>query len=208
MNSTEFEKALYKGLGRCVIELESPEGLEAHKNTVLDCCTKNISTYFPLEKTRGEFLYKLVKKFNDDKYFLRSVTAVYFKGLPRCEDTYKKMIQIMDFLWFFENENDIAVYEILINKFSAVKEELCTSKENFFIKDFFEIMSLKFIENKGFEGFVQAIRAIDVICQENHDFVLDDFCAVLDVGKKKFSAKRILRETYLHTSRKMYEYIS
>ncbi|MBE7058423.1 MAG: hypothetical protein E7387_04920 [Ruminococcaceae bacterium] len=206
MNSIEFEKALYKGLGRCVTELDLPGRTEVHKKTVLDCCTKNISSYFPLEKSRGEFLYRLVKKFNDDKYFLRPVNSVYVKELPRCENTYKMLIQMMDFLWLFKKENNIAVYDILLNKFSTVKEELCTSKENFFAKDFFEIMCLKFIENEGFDGYAYVIRAIDVICKENDNYVLDDFCSVLDVGKKRFRAKKILQETFSHTSRKMYNY--
>lgn len=206
MNSTEFEKALYKGLGRCVNELELPDKLEVHKKTVLDCCTKNISSYIPLEKSRGEFLYQLVKKFGDDKYFLRPVISLYVKELPRCESTYKLLIQMTDFLWLFEKENDIAVYDVLLNKYTSVKKELCISKENFFIKDFFEIMSLKFIESEGFEGYIRVIRAIDFICKENSDFVLDDFCAVLDVGKKRFRAKKILQEAYLYTSRKMYNY--
>ena len=97
MKGTEFEKALYKGLGRCVIELDSPDNLKAHKEIVLDCCTKNISSYFPSEKSRGEFLYQLVKKFGDDEYFLRPVISVYMKELPRCESTYKMLIQMMDF---------------------------------------------------------------------------------------------------------------
>lgn len=206
MTDTEFEKALHKGLGRCVVELASLENIEAHKNTVLDCCTKNISSYIPFEKSRGEFLYQLVKKFNDDKYFLRPVVAAYMKEMPDCEDTYKKLIQMTDFLWFFEKENDIAVYEVLSNKYSAVKEALCARKDNLFFKDFFEFMSLKYIESEGFEGYIRVIRAIDTVCKRNEEFVLDDFCAVLDVGKNTFRAKKILQEAYLYTSRKMYNY--
>ena len=206
MTDTEFEKALHKGLGRCVVELASLENIEAHKNTVLDCCTKNISSYIPFEKSRGEFLYKLVKKYNDNELFLQPVISKYTEEEPDSESSYKLLVQMTDFLWAFSNEDNSFAYAVLMDKYLMIKEVLCKVKDKTFFKDFFEYMSLKFIESEGFGGFIRAVLAIDKICKVNEIFEFADFCTILDIGEKEFRRKKILQEVFLYAGRKMYNY--
>ena len=73
-------------------------------------------------------------------------------------------------------------------------------------KDFFEYMSLKFIESEGFGGFIRAVLAIDKICKENELFAFADFCTILDIGEKAFRHKKVLQEVLLYAGRKMYNY--
>ena len=79
MTEIEFEIALRKGLGRCVLALNNKADLNRYKKVLLKCCTHNISEYIDLEKSRGEFLYRLVKKYEQDNYFVEQVVSAYKK---------------------------------------------------------------------------------------------------------------------------------
>lgn len=206
MTTPEFEKAIYKGMGRCVIELASKERRAVHQKTLLECCCKNISEYIPLDNSKGKFLYILVKKYNDDNFFLNAVIDIYSQKAPDCENDYKLLVQMTEFLWAFSKEDNISAYDVLMNKYLWVKEELCKETKNSFLKDFFEFMSLKFIENERFGGFIRTVQAIDYICKVNNTFLFSDFCTILDLGKKTFRHKKILQEVSLYASRKMYNY--
>lgn len=206
MTTVSFENSLRKGLGRCVTALNSPESLIRYKETVLDCCLKSISGYTELEKSRGAFLYTVVKKFEDDNYFLKPAIKFYETLEVSADISDGKLKQTTDFLWCFSNEKNIDAYTALKDKFSAIKLFLCTPRIDINVLQAFEMMCFGFIENDGFSGYLRAIQAVDAICMANTDLTHKDFENILRAGCNKYQHKRILKEVSLYASRKMHMY--
>lgn len=73
MNKENFKKALACGLGRCYIELRDCADKEPYRETLLECCLNNPCFDTQCEGTRAEYLYQLVKLFDDKEYFLLPV---------------------------------------------------------------------------------------------------------------------------------------
>lgn len=207
MTEIEFEKALRKGLGRCVLALNNKADLNKYKKVLLKCCTHNISEYVDLEKSRGEFLYRLVKKYEQDDFFVEPVVPIY-KNIDRLTKVkYKLFAQMTDFLWCFAKEKNTVAREALDEKFPTIIDSLCDCQKSVLeTKNAFELMGHKIIENDGFPGFVKVMFAVDDICQCNEAFSFDDFAEVLEVGRMKFRISMILDELSSRTSRKMYNY--
>ena len=65
MKKAVFRKAMENGMGRCVLELDTPQGLKSFKEIVRDGCLRNVTEAAQIDESRGEFLYTLVKKFKD-----------------------------------------------------------------------------------------------------------------------------------------------
>lgn len=206
MTELSFENSLRKGLGRSVMALNNPDNLVRYKEIVLDCCLKSISYYTEIEKSRGNFIYTLVKKFEDDKYFLKPVINAYKKlavGEGLSDGTKQQMT---DFLWCFSNDNNIESYNAIKDKFLEIKYYLCTPYVDKNILRDFEMMCFSFIENDGFGGYMRAIQAVDTICIANASLSHSDFDHILRAGCNTYQHRRILKEVSLYASRKMYMY--
>lgn len=206
MTELNFVNSLRKGLGRCVLALNTPESLLRYKKIVLNCCLRSISRYTDIEKSRGAFLYTVVKKFKDDDYFLDPVIAAYKKLEVGDGLSDVIMLQMTDFLWCFSNENNNKAYETLKNKYLEIKSILCTSSPDINVIKVFEMMSHSFIENDGFGGYMRAIQAVDSICMANMEFTHKDFEDILRAGCNTYQHRRILKEVSLYASRKMHMY--
>ena len=207
MTEIEFEIALRKGLGRCVLALNNKADLNRYKKVLLKCCTHNISEYIDLEKSRGEFLYRLVKKYEQDNYFVEQVVSAYKKINRLTKIKYNLFVQMTDFLWCFAEEKNTVAREALYEKFSVFSNMLRTCQKTVLeTKNAFEMMGLKILENDGFPGFIKVVVAIDDICRCNEKFSFSDFAEVLEAGRIKFRISMILQELSECASRKMYNY--
>lgn len=206
MTELSFENSLRKGLGRCVTALNTQEGLIRYKDIVLDCCLKSISGYTEVEKSRGAFLYTVVKKFEDDNYFLKPVIDAYRSLEVNAGISDGKMQQITDFLWCFSHENNNDAYTALEDKLLEIKLFLSTPCIDVDVLQAFEMMCFSFINNDGFGGYMRAIQAVDAVCIANTALTHKDFEDILRAGCNTYQHKRILKEVSLYASRKMHMY--
>lgn len=68
MNQREFEFAMKRGLGRCILELEQNDNIEKFRDIVLKGCLNNYSYDAQCEGTRSRYMYVLQSKYQDS-YF-------------------------------------------------------------------------------------------------------------------------------------------
>lgn len=202
MKKAVFQKAMENGMGRCVLELDTPQGLKSFKEIVRDGCLRNVTEVAQIDESRGEFLYTLVKKFKDDEYFLEPVLKLYINTKNSDKGLFRQMT---DFLWCFVNEGKIEIYDVLFGKLSELKKLICSTEGADNSLELFRIACWAFIEYDDFKGYVSAIRAIDEICLET-SFENADFDDILFSCSDKFLHRRILKELHLYTSRKMFNH--
>lgn len=206
MTVLEFENFLRKGIGRCALALNDKDSLLRYKETVLECCLKSVSRYTDVEKSRGAFLYMLVKKFGEDDFFLNPAIEAY-KEVEAGEGLSDgSLLQITDFLWCFSKENNNNAYDALKEKLLTYKEKLCNPQPDESTVSAFKMICFSFIEHDGFGGYIRAIQSIDDICIKNADFSHKDFENILRAKCDTYQHRRILKEVSLNASRKMHMY--
>ena len=85
MNKKDFKRYMQKGLGRCVLALQSSDSIEKYKEIVLWGCLHNLSYDTQCEGTRAPYIYELTTYFNDEDYFLLPCIEA-FEKIPRRSD--------------------------------------------------------------------------------------------------------------------------
>lgn len=73
MTNTAFKKAMIRGLGRCVIELNDSNNIEKYRDIVLWGCLNNLSYDTQCEGTRSEYMYVLQSKFENDFFEIKII---------------------------------------------------------------------------------------------------------------------------------------
>ncbi|MDE6691168.1 MAG: hypothetical protein K2K04_04275 [Clostridia bacterium] len=77
MDKENFKKALACGLGRCYVALRDCADKAPYRELLLDCCLNNPCFDTQCEGTRAEYLYHLIKLYDDDGYFLSPITEKF-----------------------------------------------------------------------------------------------------------------------------------
>lgn len=77
MNVRQFKHDMIRGLGSCYLELQKCENIDRFKSTVLFGCLNDISFDHQIEGTRSHYIYRLMKFFNDDKYFENAIIDIF-----------------------------------------------------------------------------------------------------------------------------------
>lgn len=130
MDEKDFKKYLACGLGRCYFELKNCADKEPFRTVVLECCLVNPCYDTQSEGTRAEYLYGLLKLFNDDGYFLSPVIEK-FNGLEE------------EYGWEFEHLCD------LITEF-AKDGNLDAAKT---LDEMFDKLYAVLLDRKDFDGY-------------------------------------------------------
>lgn len=73
MTKKGFREAMIRGLGRCVLELDSTEDVEQYREIVLWGCTHDLSYDTQCEGTRAWYMRELVRRFQEENSFVEAV---------------------------------------------------------------------------------------------------------------------------------------
>ncbi|MDF2700997.1 MAG: hypothetical protein K0Q49_2561 [Haloplasmataceae bacterium] len=96
----DFKKYMMMGLGRTHIILENASDINAFKDVVLYGCLNNLSYDVQIEGTRFNYVYDLIKYFNDDQFFENQVISKFSIML-----NYSTFCHLCDMLSLFYTEN-------------------------------------------------------------------------------------------------------
>lgn len=114
MNKREFEYAMKRGLGRCVLELQDNEDIERFRDIVLKGCLNNYSYDTQCEGTRSEYMYVLQSYYGDTYFeekiierFSGKITDVWLVTLEGFE-RFKKIVS--DLADYYERKNETDPY--------------------------------------------------------------------------------------------------
>lgn len=80
MTKQKFKQAMKRGLGRCVLELESADDPDQYYNAVLWGCTHNFAYDAQCEGTRAGYVYELIKRFPNKEPFLKEIICQFEKN--------------------------------------------------------------------------------------------------------------------------------
>ncbi len=82
MTKKGFREAMMRGLGRCVLELESTEDTEWYREVVLWGCTHDLSYDTQCEGTRAWYMRELVRRFQEENSFVEAVIQKLLQYRP------------------------------------------------------------------------------------------------------------------------------
>ncbi|MGM9681528.1 MAG: hypothetical protein ACI3XR_08490 [Eubacteriales bacterium] len=122
MTKSEFRKAMCRGLGRCIMELQNPENREKFRECVLWGCLHNLSFDTQCEGTRSTYLYDMVKEYDDPSAFALPIIEKFDKmSIHR----YGWIVQhFTELLSFFAGDGDENAKAVLRKKYDALYHSL------------------------------------------------------------------------------------
>lgn len=98
MTLQKFKHYLYRGMGAAIIELQKNPKVE-YKKVVLYACTHHTKYHGQDEPDRAEYLYKALKVFKDDNYFIEGLS----KALGKTQEMFLT-IQLVNILMHLSND--------------------------------------------------------------------------------------------------------
>lgn len=116
MTVTEFQEALKRGLGSTVLALEEEKEIEQYKEAVLWSCLHNQVWDVQSEEGRGEYLYVVLSKFEEDEFFLDSISSAYQEtGI-----SYLLFEQLTEILYYFALDGNQMAVELMHQKYKIL----------------------------------------------------------------------------------------
>ena len=79
MNKNSFKKYMKQGLGKCFLTLTIDKNINKYKDIVLWGCLNNLSYDNQCEGTRSDYVYNLLKIYNDEEYFVNPIIEKFNK---------------------------------------------------------------------------------------------------------------------------------
>jgi hypothetical protein len=170
MTKSEFKKAMLRGLGRCIIELDENNDIEKYRDIVLWGCLHNLSYDTQCEGTRSEYMYVLQSKFEDtffedkiiDKFScLRTKNSWLF-------DHYANM------LYCFALDGSNKSHKALYTKYNKMYDVIISSKQ--YSKSYelyiqFEWLCIWLVYLDGMSEFKKIVSDIGRVYRENPNFL-------------------------------------
>ena len=190
MTKTEFKKAMMRGLGRCVMELDDNNDIEKYRDIILWGCLHNLSYDTQCEGTRSEYMYVLQSKFEDD-YFEPKIIDMFMK-----ENMDSWLFNhLANMLYLFACDGSEKSYHALYNKYDNMINGLTVSKGYLKLsglKDQFEWLCIWLVSLDGMATFKRIVSDIGGAYGKNPNLVesctFDWFYAA---SKNNFGKKRI-----------------
>lgn len=175
MNAESFKHYLACGLGRGYVELRDCADKEPYRETLLECCLNNPCFDTQSEGTRAEYLYSLVKLFNDDGYFLSPVIEK-FNALN--EEYGWEFEHLCDLICEFAKGGNSQAPAALNAKYYELYAILW-DKRNFdgydFHRDNFERVATNLVDIYGADKFVSIAEDMGKLFLHNSNYTEDDF---------------------------------
>ncbi|MCM1162074.1 MAG: hypothetical protein NC412_12735 [Roseburia sp.] len=151
MNKREFEYAMKRGLGRCVLELQDNEDIERFRDIVLKGCLNNYSYDTQCEGTRSEYMYVL-QSYYGDTYFEEKIIE-RFSG--KITDVWL-FDHLANLLYLFADDGSKKAYKAMLCKYNYIYTRLRknTSRDTW---EQFEWLCVWLVTLEGFERFKKIV---------------------------------------------------
>jgi len=169
MTKAEFRKAMMRGLGRCVLELDDNDNIEQYRDIVLWGCLHNLSYDTQSEGTRSEYMYSLQKKFNDD-YFEFKIIEKFMKEKM---DSWL-FDHFANMLYLFVKDGSEKSYQSLYNKYGDMLNSLTVNKrylKSSELKEQFEWLCIWIVTLDGISAFKKIVSDIGGAYYKNSNLI-------------------------------------
>jgi hypothetical protein len=192
MTKSEFKKAMMRGLGRCVIELDENDNIEQYRDIVLWGCLHNLSYDTQSEGTRSEYMYSLQNKFNDD-YFEFKIIGMFMKEKM---DSWL-FDHFANLLYLFAKDGSEKSYQSLYNKYGDMLNSLTVNKrylKSSELKEQFEWLCIWIVTLDGISAFIKIVSDIGGAYNKNSNLM--EACTFewfYEASKNNCGGKRITK---------------
>lgn len=151
VNKKEFEYAMKRGLGRCVLELKGKENIEKFRKIVLKGCLNNYSYDIQCEGTRSWYMYVL-QGYYEDAFFEEEIIK-RFLGKIRNIWLFEHLANL---LYCFADDGSKKAYNAMTDKYKTIYNGLRknTSRD---IWEQFEWLCIWLVTLEGFERFKKIV---------------------------------------------------
>lgn len=184
-----FKRALQCGLGRCALALQQPDVREAYREIVLWGCLHSTAYDPQCEGTRADYLYTLVRMYDDDAYFLTPLLARFTQYKQADSWTF---LQFCELLTCFAKDGHTAARDALNAKYAAFYDALCKTRHiNQALSDNFEALCVARTSLGGIDAFLDISQALLALYARNPRYVPTDFRWFFDNAAHKFGARHI-----------------
>lgn len=119
MNKREFEYAMKRGLGRCVLEFRDNEDIEKFRDIVLKGCLNNYSYDTQCEGTRSEYMYVL-QSYYGDTYFEEKIIEKFSGKITNIW----LFDHLANLLYLFADDGSKKAYEAMLCKYDHIYTRL------------------------------------------------------------------------------------
>lgn len=192
MTKGEFKKAMMRGLGRCVIELNENDNKEKYRDLVLWGCLHNLSYDTQSEGTRSGYMYTLQSKFNDDYFELRIIEM--FKKEKMDSWLFNHFANL---LYLFAKDGSEKSYHSLYNKYGNMLNSLTVNKRYLKSSEFneqFEWLCIWIVSLDGISAFKRIVFDIGRAYRQNPNLI--ETCSFewfYDASKNNCGVKHITK---------------
>ena len=152
MNKKEFEYAMKRGLGRCVLELKENHDIEKFRDIVLKGCLNNYSYDTQCEGTRSEYMYVLQSYFDDEKFFEDKIIERFFGKIT---DSWL-FDHLAHLLYLFADDGSKKSYEAMLRKYDDLYKRLRSNMGRDFMEQF-EWLCVWLVTLEGFDRFKKIV---------------------------------------------------
>lgn len=151
MKKREFEYAMKRGLGRCVLEFRSNENIEKFRDIVLKGCLNNYSYDTQCEGTRSEYMYVL-QSYYGDIYFEEKIIEKFSGKITNIW----LFDHLANLLYLFADDGSKKAYEAIIDKYNYMYTRL-RKNTNMDTWEQFEWLCVWLVTLEGYERFKKVI---------------------------------------------------
>lgn len=116
MTKSGFKHAIQRGLGSCMLVLESARDIEQYRDIILWGCLQELALDPQCEGSRARYLYELAAHYDDEAYFVEPVVAALKKMRSTGWRQLWLFIHYCEILLFFAEAGNAAARTALYEK--------------------------------------------------------------------------------------------
>lgn len=196
MTKSEFKYAMQRGLGSCMLALESARDIEQYRDLILWGCLRELAFDPQCEGSRARYLYELAAHFGDEAYFVEPVVAALKKMRSTGGRQLWLFIHYCEILLCFAEAGNAAARAALYEKYDALYHKLRRahrgSRTCDLVRDDFETLCSILTSLDGVDRFVSIASDIGGGF-EKKGFTKNDFWWFIESGKDIFGEKRLCK---------------
>lgn len=154
MNEKDFRQYMLCGHGRCFSV--SDNELEKYRDTVLYGCLNDISYDLQCEGSRGYYMYELVCRYEDSRFFLEKAAEKFLS--PDINDDWHLINHLCDLLCAFAYDGgDSFAEETVEKKYAQLYSDIMNDETTVDI-ECYEYLAISVMENSGLERSVKILE--------------------------------------------------
>ncbi|MFR3144983.1 hypothetical protein DW091_19245 [Eubacterium sp. AM05-23] len=196
MTKSGFKCAMQRGLGSCMLTLESAGDIEQYRDIILWGCLRKLALDPQCEGTRARYIYELASYYDDEAYFVEPIAGALKKMHSTGGWQFWLFIHHCEILLCFAQGGNAAARTALYEKYDVLYHKLRRahrgSRACSLVLDDFETLCIVLTALDGVDRYVSIASDIGALFGKP-GFTGIDFLWFIDEGKSMLGAKLLCK---------------